>query len=210
MVTLPTPDHLRSAMAALPTGVTIVTAIGEQGPAGATANAVTSLSLDPPLMLACLDRGSRTLEIVQAHGRFGVSVLAADQEPIARAFASKAPHTEKFREVEFTEHAAVPILAASAAWVVCALRDLHDGGDHRSWSATCSTWAVEGETRWSSSAAATARSTERAGRREPAAGAACTTRPTRAARSQPDPARGPAPVRGLPAACVVCLFQPSS
>ena len=50
-------------------------------------------------MLACLDRGSRTLDIVRAHGRFGISVLAADQEPIARAFASKAPHTEKFREV---------------------------------------------------------------------------------------------------------------
>ena len=130
MVTPPTPDHFRNTMAALPTGVTIVTAVGEQGPAGATANAVCSLSLDPPLMLACLDRGSRTLDVVQAHGRFGVSVLAADQEPIARAFASKASHTEKFREVEVAEHAAVPILAASAAWVVCALRDLHDGGDH--------------------------------------------------------------------------------
>ena len=87
-------------MAALPTGVTIVTAVGEQGPAGATANAVCSLSLDPPLMLACLDRGSRTLDVVRAHGRFGISVLAVDQEPIARAFASKAPHTEKFREVD--------------------------------------------------------------------------------------------------------------
>jgi flavin reductase (DIM6/NTAB) family NADH-FMN oxidoreductase RutF len=131
MVTTPTPEHFRRAMAALPTGVTIVTAVGEQGPAGATANAVCSLSLDPPLMLACLDRGSRTLDVVRAHGRFGISVLAADQEPIARAFASKAPHTEKFREVDVAEHATVPILAGSAAWVACALRDLHEGGDHQ-------------------------------------------------------------------------------
>ncbi len=131
MVTPPTPEHFRSAMAALPTGVTIVTAIGEEGPAGATANAVCSLSLDPPLMLACLDRGSRTLDVVRAQGRFGVSVLTAEQEPIARAFASKAPHTEKFREVDVAEHAAVPILSRAAAWVVCALRDMHDGGDHQ-------------------------------------------------------------------------------
>jgi flavin reductase (DIM6/NTAB) family NADH-FMN oxidoreductase RutF len=131
MVTTPTPEHFRAAMAALPTGVTIVTAVGDQGPAGATANAVCSLSLDPPLMLACLDRGSRTLDVVRAHGRFGISVLAADQEPIARAFASKAPHTEKFREVPIAEHATVPILAGSAAWVACALRDLHEGGDHQ-------------------------------------------------------------------------------
>lgn len=130
MVTPPTPEYFRSAMGALPTGVTIVTATGEQGPAGATANAVCSLSLDPPLMLACLDRGSRTLDVLRAHGRFGISVLAVHQEPIARAFASKAPHTEKFREVAVAEHATVPILAESAAWVVCALRDLHDGGDH--------------------------------------------------------------------------------
>jgi len=118
-------------MAALPTGVTIVTAVGEQGPAGATANAVCSLSLEPPLMLACLDRGSRTLDVLRAHGRFGISVLSVGQEPIARAFASKAPHTEKFREVEIAEHATVPILGGAAAWVACALRDLHEGGDHQ-------------------------------------------------------------------------------
>ena len=80
----------------LPTAVTIVTAIGPRGPAGATANAVTSLSLDPPLMLACLDRGSRTLEVVRESGAFGVSVLGAGQEALARAFASKAPHTENW------------------------------------------------------------------------------------------------------------------
>ena len=124
------PDRFRSVMGHFATGVTVVTVATGDGPVGMTANAVCSLSLDPPLMLACLDRGSRTLDVVREHGRFGISVLAVHQEPIARAFASKAPHTEKFREVAVAEHATVPILAGSAAWVACALRDLHDGGDH--------------------------------------------------------------------------------
>lgn len=117
-------------MAALPTGVTIVTATGPHGPAGATANAVSSLSLDPPLMLACLDRGSRTLGVVREAGRFGISVLAADQAELARGFASKASHAEKFREAEFSDSRGVPILAGAVAWVACSLRAVHDGGDH--------------------------------------------------------------------------------
>jgi 3-hydroxy-9,10-secoandrosta-1,3,5(10)-triene-9,17-dione monooxygenase reductase component len=129
-VAAPTPDDLRAVMALAPTAVTVVTAAGEGGPAGATANAVTSLSLDPPLMLACLDRGSRTLDVVRAAGSFGVSMLAAGQEPLARAFASKAPHTEKFREVGWSEREGVPILDGAIAWVACSLRELHPGGDH--------------------------------------------------------------------------------
>jgi 3-hydroxy-9,10-secoandrosta-1,3,5(10)-triene-9,17-dione monooxygenase reductase component len=126
----PTPDQLRNAMALAPTAVTIVTATGADGPAGATANAVTSLSLDPPLMLACLDRGSRTLDVVRASGAFGISVLSAHQEPLARAFASKAPHTEKFREVACSELAGVPVLDGAVTWVACRLRELYPGGDH--------------------------------------------------------------------------------
>jgi flavin reductase (DIM6/NTAB) family NADH-FMN oxidoreductase RutF len=117
-------------MSSLPTGVTIVTSIGPDGPAGATANAVGSLSLEPPLMLACLDRGSRTLAVVRDARRFGISVLAAGQGELARAFASKASHGKKFREVEFSERSGVPILAGTVAWAACSLRALHDGGDH--------------------------------------------------------------------------------
>jgi flavin reductase (DIM6/NTAB) family NADH-FMN oxidoreductase RutF len=129
-VAAPTPDQLREVMALVPTAVTIVTGSGPRGPAGATANAVTSLSLEPPLMLACLDRGSRTLEIVRATGAFGVSVLGSGDEELARAFASKAPHTEKFREVAYSEHEGVPILDGAIAWVACRLQELHAGGDH--------------------------------------------------------------------------------
>lgn len=117
-------------MALVPTAVTIVTAAGPGGPAGATANAVTSLSLDPPLMLACLDRGSRTLEVVRQAGGFGVSVLSESQEPLARAFASKASHAEKFHQVPIAVHEGVPFLEGAVVWVACRLLDLHPGGDH--------------------------------------------------------------------------------
>jgi flavin reductase (DIM6/NTAB) family NADH-FMN oxidoreductase RutF len=130
LVSVPTSEQLREAMGVLPSAVSIVTAHGPDGPAGATANAVTSLSLDPPLMLACLDRRSRTLEIVRGAGAFGVSYLAGDQEPLARGFATKAPHTEKFREVAFSDRAGVPILDGALVWVACRIAEVHPGGDH--------------------------------------------------------------------------------
>ncbi len=92
------PDALREAMSRFPTGVTVVTAIGPSGPAGATANAVASLSLEPPMMLAALDLGSRTLVAVEHAGRFGINVLARDQADIARRFSTKDPHPEKWNE----------------------------------------------------------------------------------------------------------------
>ena len=126
----PTPDEFRSAMALVPTAVTIVTAQGARGPAGATANAVASLSLEPPLMLACLDRGSRTLATVKEAGAFGISVLGAGQAGLAREFATKAPHPEKFRDVSHVERQGVPLIDGAVAWIACRLRNLHDGGDH--------------------------------------------------------------------------------
>jgi flavin reductase (DIM6/NTAB) family NADH-FMN oxidoreductase RutF len=129
-VTAPSPDEFRRAMALLPTAVTVLTAPGEDGPAGATANAVASLSLEPPLMIAALDRDSRTLTAVRDAGGFGINVLATDQEALARAFATKAPHPEKWAEVTWSDHSGVPIIDGCVLWVACRLRDAHDGGDH--------------------------------------------------------------------------------
>jgi flavin reductase (DIM6/NTAB) family NADH-FMN oxidoreductase RutF len=124
------PDEFRDALSAYATGVTVVTAVGPQGPSGATANAVTSLSLDPPMMLACLDRGSRTLTSVRAQGRFGVNALAAGQADLARRFSVKHPEAEKWGGVEWSESEQLPRLAGALLWVACELRDLIDGGDH--------------------------------------------------------------------------------
>jgi 3-hydroxy-9,10-secoandrosta-1,3,5(10)-triene-9,17-dione monooxygenase reductase component len=124
------PEEFRAALSAYATGVTVVTAIGANGPSGATANAVTSLSLDPPMMLACLDRGSRTLTSVRAQGLFGVNALAAGQEKLARRFSRKDPEPAQWGEVEWSESEGVPRLRGALVWVACELRDLIDGGDH--------------------------------------------------------------------------------
>ena len=126
----PDPESFRRALGAYPTGVTVVTAVGPDGPSGATANAVSSLSLEPPMMLACLDRGSRTLASVRAAGRFGVNALAAGQEGIARRFSGKHPEPSKWEGIEWSESEGCPRLPDALVWVACELRDLIDGGDH--------------------------------------------------------------------------------
>jgi len=129
-MTLVNPDALREAMARFPTGVTVVTALGPAGPAGATANAVASLSLEPPMMLAALDLGSRTLVAVEHARTFGVNVLAGDQAEIARRFSTKDPHPEKWGGVDWSERAGAPRIEGAAIWLGCELRDVHAGGDH--------------------------------------------------------------------------------
>ncbi len=126
----PPPDRFRTAMASLPTGVTVVSATGAEGPAGATANAVCSLSIEPMLMLACLDRGSRTLHAVQAADRFGISVLHDGQEAVARSFATKAPVADKWSGVAWNERDGIPAIDGALLWIACDLRDVVAAGDH--------------------------------------------------------------------------------
>ena len=126
-----TAAELRSAMSRFPTGVTVITALTADGPSGLSANAVASLSLDPPLMLACVDRGSRTLRALEAAGRFGVNVLGAGAAELAIGFGSKAPVAEKWSDVGWSESAqGIPVLDDAIVWVGCALRDVISGGDH--------------------------------------------------------------------------------
>lgn len=108
----------------------MVTAMGPAGPAGATANAVASLSLEPPMMLACLDLGSRTLVAVEHARTFGVNVLSEGQDDVARRFSTKDPHPEKWEGVAWTERAGVPMIRGALIWAACELAAVHDGGDH--------------------------------------------------------------------------------
>ena len=112
------------------TGVAVITAAGPSGVGGMTANALCSLSLEPPLALVCFQEDARTLPIVREGGRFGVNVLAADQEDLAGVFASKMPEAEKLESAEHSFVEGVPIIAGALAWAVCDLRDLIVGGDH--------------------------------------------------------------------------------
>jgi 3-hydroxy-9,10-secoandrosta-1,3,5(10)-triene-9,17-dione monooxygenase reductase component len=124
------PAALRDAMSRFPTGVTVVTASGPSGPAGATANAVASLSIEPPMMLAALDLGSRTLVAVEHARSFGINVLAGDQADLARRFSTKDPHPEKWEGVEWSEQAGAPRIERALIWVGCELSAIHQGGDH--------------------------------------------------------------------------------
>jgi flavin reductase (DIM6/NTAB) family NADH-FMN oxidoreductase RutF len=124
------PARYREVIGSFATGVAIVTAKGEDGPAGLTTNAVTSLSLDPLLLLVAFDNGSRTLPIVQQAGRFAVNILRAGQEDLATVFASKRVAEEKFEAVTHTVAHGVPVLDDALAWIACDLEQLHPGGDH--------------------------------------------------------------------------------
>ena len=124
------PDRFRDVMGRFATGVTVVTASSPDGPVGMTANAVCSLSLDPVLLLVCFDNQARTLPVVRDVGRFGVNVLRAGQEDLARLFASKAPEDAKFAGVPHTVHDGIPVIEGVLAWVGCRLERLIPGGDH--------------------------------------------------------------------------------
>ncbi|MDQ3875015.1 MAG: flavin reductase, partial [Actinomycetota bacterium] len=112
------------------TGVCVVTSSMHGAPRGCTANSVTSVSLDPLLVLVCFDHGSNTLEAVRATGRFCLNVLAAGQEAISRHFACKGTEEEKFGGIPYHVHDDVPVLDGCLAWIVCEVESEVPGGDH--------------------------------------------------------------------------------
>jgi flavin reductase (DIM6/NTAB) family NADH-FMN oxidoreductase RutF len=120
----------REAIGHFATGVAIVTAQSPEGPVGMTANALCSLSLDPLLLLVCIDNSARTLAPIRATERFAVNVLCREQRALADAFASKQSKPEHFQRTPWRAHQGVPVLEESLAWLVCDLRELHPGGDH--------------------------------------------------------------------------------
>ena len=126
----PSGDELRKALATFPTGIAIVTTFAGEEPIGATANAITGLSLDPPLILACLDRRSQTLEAIRSSGRFGVNGLGSEHENLARAFSDPSTRETRWDELEWEESLGSPRIGEMPLWVGCSLHDLVEGGDH--------------------------------------------------------------------------------
>jgi flavin reductase (DIM6/NTAB) family NADH-FMN oxidoreductase RutF len=123
-------DRFRAVIGHFATGVTVISGNDARGPVGMTANAVCSLSLQPLLLLVCFDNSSRTLPVVRATERFGVSVLGHGQHELAKLFASKRDERRKFDEVEHELTEGVPVIAGSVAWLVCDLVESFTGGDH--------------------------------------------------------------------------------
>jgi 3-hydroxy-9,10-secoandrosta-1,3,5(10)-triene-9,17-dione monooxygenase reductase component len=117
-------------MSSWATGVSVITAQGSNGPAGVTANALSSLSLEPALVLVCFDLGSRTLHAVRESERFCINMLSSEQEEIARLCATKKTHRQKFAEIEHRLEHGVPVISGSVAWLACRLDSEFRRGDH--------------------------------------------------------------------------------
>lgn len=129
-----TSEDFRAALGSFATGVTVVTTSGEEHAYGMTANAFSSVSLDPPLILVCTRLLSEGTEHIQRNGVFAVNILAADQEPLSRYFASRdRPRgRDAFREVDHrTAATGSPILKGVAAHLDCRLHSSYEVGDHQ-------------------------------------------------------------------------------
>jgi flavin reductase (DIM6/NTAB) family NADH-FMN oxidoreductase RutF len=124
------PQELRRVMGCFATGVTVITTRDRHGsPYGLTANAVTSLSLDPPLLIICVDRKAETFLHFYDSKRFVVNVLAEDQEAVSRRFAVSGG--DKFDGVSFRlGRLETAILAGAIAHLECRIVATHEGGDH--------------------------------------------------------------------------------
>lgn len=126
------PAEFRRILGHLATGVAVVSAADPETGAtrGLTANAVASVSLDPPLVLACVERSADTHACIERAGAFAISILAADDEALARRFADY-PSERKFAGAAYRpEVTGAPVLEQALAWVDCRVWASYDGGDH--------------------------------------------------------------------------------
>lgn len=127
----PTPLDMRQSMGRFTTGVAVVSATGADGIAEAmTISSLTSISLDPPIIMVSLTHGARTTDTIEADGRFAVSILSSRQEAVARRFATRGG--DRFDGMPCDETlSGIPVVCDALAQLECAIHSAHDVGDHR-------------------------------------------------------------------------------
>jgi flavin reductase (DIM6/NTAB) family NADH-FMN oxidoreductase RutF len=118
----------RAAMSRFTTGVTIVTTRTSDGPAGMTASAVASVSLDPLMLLVCVGNTLATRDAISASGIFAVSVLSHGQERYALQMASRRHN--KFAGIGLRADHDLPVVEGAVAYFHCNLKEEIAGGDH--------------------------------------------------------------------------------
>jgi len=125
------PDEFRALCGLWPTGVSVVTTRGVEGrPYGVTMNSVTSVSLEPPLLLICLTNDSETLAAIRASGIFCINVLTSAQEDLSQRFAHR--RADKFDGVPVHDgRLGTPVLDGALAALECRLEEVYPGGDHK-------------------------------------------------------------------------------
>ncbi len=127
------PAGFRAALGRFASGITVVTTLQDGVPHAMTANAFTSVSLDPPLVLVCVDKGVRMHDAMLACGSWAASVLAGDQQPLADRFArSGRDLLTQFDGVPIAPapKTGCPVVGGALSWLECRTWATYDGGDH--------------------------------------------------------------------------------
>ncbi|MEM0906226.1 MAG: flavin reductase family protein [Pseudomonadota bacterium] len=124
------PKELRRALSCFPTGVAVVTTLGEgSAPIGITVSSFNSVSMEPPLILWSLLKRAGSLPAFKAHGAFAVNVLSAKQEPLCRHFSTAAG--DRFESVAWREGIeGIPVIDGAVAVFECRNWAVYPGGDH--------------------------------------------------------------------------------
>jgi 3-hydroxy-9,10-secoandrosta-1,3,5(10)-triene-9,17-dione monooxygenase reductase component len=121
--------HFRRSLGHFATGVAVVAAMGENEPVGFACQSFAALSLDPPLVLFCPGKSSRTWPLIEAAGQFCVNLLAHEQHDVSAVFGRSG--TDKFSAVGWTAApSGAPVLDGVLTWIDCSVESVLDGGDH--------------------------------------------------------------------------------
>ena len=126
------PLEFRGIIGHFATGVTVITTAAAERLHGMTANAVSSLSLDPVMVLICVDKTTHTQRMLDLGGVFALNILSEEQEPLSRTFATKGePEAGTLRGQPFRlGETGAPILDGCLAYLECRVVNVMDGGDH--------------------------------------------------------------------------------
>jgi flavin reductase (DIM6/NTAB) family NADH-FMN oxidoreductase RutF len=122
------PDAFREVMGGVAAPVSVITSALDGVPHGTTVSAFTSLSLEPPMILVCLDLKSDLLSMIHQSQRFGVNVLDSGGSGVAMAFARKGG--DKFASVNWLYSDGLPRLDDAAGWLACSVDNMITAGDH--------------------------------------------------------------------------------
>lgn len=125
-----TSEEFRAALSRFPSGVTVVTTHDTEGRFyGITVSAFSSLSLEPPRVLICVEKTTGSHAALETSRAFVVNILSDSQRELSERFASQIE--DKFEMVEFSEGIdGIPVLSGCIANLECRLTDFYDGGDH--------------------------------------------------------------------------------
>ena len=123
------PGDFRRVLGHFPTGVTVVTGAGDDGPAGMAIGSFASVSLDPPLVMFCPGKDSGTWHAIRETGSFCANILGDDQKDVCGVFAM--PSDDRFAGIEWTTDATgAPVLPGCVGHIDCDIHAILDGGDH--------------------------------------------------------------------------------